>query len=256
MGPPPCAPRPGLGVVGIGPGVRAFLDVAAVARVPVVGPRHPCGGLPGPVDAGQFPDAGEQFAAGLAPGVARQVGERVAQRVHQAALHRRARPHLGRGPQAGGGAVAHQQARRCQWAHQRAVGGRVLLVAPLPSDGAAVLVDRDQHAPPVRHVRAVHLDEPVGHAIVAQTRTHVPAPVDGAQERAPAYTDRRGRRLHGGRARHPAQERMELGHPGAVLAPAHAAGVAGIASPALLSRRGCSVLAHRRAAHVAQPRPR
>lgn len=92
MGPPPCAPRLGLGVVGIGPGVRAFLDVAAVARVPVVGPRHPCGGLPGPVDAGQFPDMGEQFAAGLALGVARQVGERVAQRVHQAALRRRARP--------------------------------------------------------------------------------------------------------------------------------------------------------------------
>lgn len=140
--------------------------------------------------------------------------------------------------------------------HQRPVGGRVLLVAPLPADGAAVLADRDQHAPPVRHVRAVHLDEPVGHATVAQARTHFPAPVDGAQERGRAHTDRRGRRLHGGRARYPAQERMELGYPGAVLAPAHATGMAGIASPALLSRRGCSVLAHRRAAHVAQPRPR
>lgn len=78
MGPPPCASRLGLGVVGIGPGVRAFLDVAAVARVPVVEPRHPCGGLLGPVDAGQFPDVSERFAAGLAPGVARQIGERVA----------------------------------------------------------------------------------------------------------------------------------------------------------------------------------
>ena len=227
-----------------------------MARVPVVGPRHPCGGLPVPVDAGQFPDVGEQFAAGLALGVARQVGERVAQRVHQTALYRRARPHLGRGPQAGVGAVAHHQARRRQGPHQRAVGGSVLLVAPLTADGAAVLADRHEHAPPVRHVCAIHLDEPVGHTIVAQMRTHVPAPVDGAQERAPAHTDRRGRRLHGGRTRHPAQERVELGHPGAVIAPAHATGVAGIASPALSSRRGCSVLAHRTAAHVAQPRPR
>lgn len=64
----------------------------------------------------------------------------------------------------------------------------------------------------------------MGHATVAQARTHFPALVDGAQERAPAHTDRRGRRLHRGRARHPAQERMELGHPGAVLAPAHATG--------------------------------
>ena len=32
MGPPPCAPRLGLGVVGIGPGVRAFLDVAVYVQ--------------------------------------------------------------------------------------------------------------------------------------------------------------------------------------------------------------------------------
>ena len=255
VGPPPCASRPRLGIAGVRPGVRAFLDVAAVTGVPVVEGRQPSGRPPRIVDPGQSPDEGEQFASRLAPGPARQVGERVPERVRQAALHRHARPDAGRGPETGGGAVAHQQVRPCQRPQQRVVGGPVLPVAPLPADRPAVLADRHQHAPSMGHVRAVDLDEPVDHAVGADARAHVPAPVDGARERAPAHADRLRRLPHRDRAGHPAQERAELGHPDAVIASGHTAGAAGVASPALPSRRGLPVLSHRPAAQIAQPRP-
>lgn len=255
VGPPPCVSGPCSGVVGVGSGVRAFLDVVAVPVVPVVEGRQPLGRPPGLVDPRQFPDEGEQFPACLASGFSRQIGERVPERVHQAALHRRVRPCPAHGLETGRVAVAHQQIRRRQRPHQRLIGGLVLLMTPLPADRRTDLVDGDQHAPAMGHVRAVDLDEPVDHAVVDDARAHVPAPVDGAQERAPAHADRLCRGLHRDRAGHPAQERAELGHPDAVLASGHAADMACVAPPTLPSRRGLPVLSHRRTAKTAQSRP-
>lgn len=125
-----------------------FLDVVAVAFVPVVETDEPVGGRLPAADAGESSGVSEQLLAGLASGVVSQLGERVPQGVHQAPLHASARSELGSDLEAYGGLPSNtSRAGGAMGSHERFVRLPVLRVHCQPMGVPPSPIATSRHQP-------------------------------------------------------------------------------------------------------------
>ena len=249
VGPPPRLLY-GARVVGMLALEGAFVRHGVPAAFPVMQLHGPAGGLVG------FPDRQErvgqslELASGLQAWPARQVVDAVAVHVHQAALDAGGRPRAAGGRFDAAHPVAYQHVRRGDLLEQRQIVGGGLVAAPSERDHrAAVAVDDDQQAAAVAQVGAVGHEHVPDHAIGLKSGAYAPTVRDPSAERA-----RRAGLGH--RSEQPREERVELGAAPTPVMAHPSRGVAGGAHPPLRAESVVSVLLHRRAAHLADPRPR